>query len=161
MSKAAAFLLSATLAGCASAPGYRAPDVLVPAAFRETRDTLIAIAEPQSADSGAPSWPDVGDTTLARLVKEVVRENLDVRAAEARVRGARSARAEAAFDLAPTVTLGGGYTRQRLAGASFPIGVGRLGRSTRGTTPEDGEGNGRIEGVAAGRSVRGAGVRPP
>jgi NodT family efflux transporter outer membrane factor (OMF) lipoprotein len=57
-------------------------------------------------------------------MKEVVSANLDVRAAEARVRGARSARTEVAFDLAPTVTVGGGYTRQRLAGASFPIGSG-------------------------------------
>jgi multidrug efflux system outer membrane protein len=120
----AAFLLSAALAGCASAPGYRAPEASVPAAFRETRDTIVQVPDTQSAVTATPSWPDVGDTTLARLMKEVVRANLDVRAAEARVRGARSARTEAAFDLAPTVTFGGGYTRQRLSGAAFPIGSG-------------------------------------
>lgn len=120
----AAFLLSAALAGCASAPGYRPPDVSVPAAFRETRDTMVQVPDTQTAVTATASWPDVGDTTLARLMKEVVRANLDVRAAEARVRGARSARTEAAFDLAPTVTFGGGYTRQRLSAASFPIGVG-------------------------------------
>jgi multidrug efflux system outer membrane protein len=120
----AAFLLSAALAGCASAPGYRPPDVSVPAAFRETRDTMVQVPDTQGAVTATASWPDVGDTTLARLMKEVVRANLDVRAAEARVRGARSARTEAAFDLAPTVTFGGGYTRQRLSAASFPIGVG-------------------------------------
>jgi NodT family efflux transporter outer membrane factor (OMF) lipoprotein len=123
MFKQPIFLLL-SLAGCATAPGYRPPAVSVPAAFRETRDTIIAIANQQSVDSATSSWPDVGDSTLARLVKEVVHENLDVRAAEARVRGARSARAEAAFDLAPTVTVGGGYTRQRISGASFPIGSG-------------------------------------
>ncbi len=36
------------------------------------------------------------------------------------MRGARSARTEVAFDLAPTVTVGGGYTRQRLSSATFP-----------------------------------------
>ena len=120
----AAFLLSAALAGCALAPGYRPPEVPVPAAFRETRDTIVQVPDTQTAVTATASWPDVGDTTLARLMKEVARANLDVRAAEARVLGARSARTEAAFDLAPTVTLGGGYTRQRLSAAAFPIGTG-------------------------------------
>ena len=77
--------------------------------FRETRDTIIAVAgHPggQSPDTlRGPMWRD---TTLTRLLNEAVRANLDVRAAEARVRGARAARTEAAFDLAPTVTFGGG-----------------------------------------------------
>ena len=55
---------------------------------------------------------------------EVLRANLDVRAAAARVRGARAARTETALDLAPTVTVAGGYTRQRISGATFPIGAG-------------------------------------
>jgi NodT family efflux transporter outer membrane factor (OMF) lipoprotein len=65
-------------------------------------------------------WPDLGDSTLTRLLKDAVGANLDVRAAEARVRGARAARTEAVLDLAPTVTFAGGYTRQRLSSASFP-----------------------------------------
>jgi NodT family efflux transporter outer membrane factor (OMF) lipoprotein len=62
----------------------------------------------------------LGDSTLTRLLKAAVNANLDVRAAEARVRGARAARTEAALDFAPTVTFAGGYTRQRLSSASFP-----------------------------------------
>jgi NodT family efflux transporter outer membrane factor (OMF) lipoprotein len=69
-------------------------------------------------------WRELGDTTLIRLINEAVRANLDIRAAEARVRGARAARTEVALDLAPTVTFGGGYTRQRLSSATFPIGSG-------------------------------------
>jgi multidrug efflux system outer membrane protein len=111
------------LAGCATAPSYRAPAVPVPAAFRETRDTIVETPANGTAVADTITWPDLGDSTLVRLMKEAVRSNLDVRAAEARVRGARSARTEAALDFAPTVTVGGGYTRQRLAGASFPIGV--------------------------------------
>lgn len=123
----AGILVSLVLAACTAAPGYRAPEVPVPAAFRETRDTVLEISDTavsQNVVDGTEAWPEVGDSTLARLVKEAVRTNLDVRSAEARVRGARSARTEAALDFAPTVTFGGGYTRQRLSGASFPIGSG-------------------------------------
>jgi multidrug efflux system outer membrane protein len=129
MSRAGIFLLSLTLVACASAPGYRAPEVPVPAAFRETRDTIIDISITDTVISTPPLtgtgfWPDVGDTTLIRLVNEAAKANLDVRAAEARVRAARSARTQVALDLAPTVTFAGGYTRQRIAGASFPFGGG-------------------------------------
>jgi multidrug efflux system outer membrane protein len=117
-------LASLASLGCASAPGYRPPQVQVPAAFREMTDTVIETPAAEAPGSLAVAELEVGDTTLARLIKEAVGANLDVRAAEARVRGARSARTEAAFDLAPTVTFAGGYTRQRLAGATFPIGSG-------------------------------------
>ena len=117
-------LLSLALAGCASAPSYRAPAVQVPPAFRETRDTIVRVPGAGAAVGVSEAWTQVGDTTLDRLIKEATRANLDVRAAGARVRGARSVRTQAVLDLAPTVTFAGGYTRQRLSNASFPIGVG-------------------------------------
>lgn len=134
MYNVAVVLLSLVLAGCAAAPAYRPPEVQLPSAFRETPNSV-----PQAAISGTPVsgatvtdttlpleavWLGLGDTTLTRLMNEGIRANLDVRAAEARVRGARSSRTEVALDLAPTVTFGGGYTRQRLSSAAFPIGVG-------------------------------------
>lgn len=118
-----AIALSLALAGCA-APGYRPPEVVVPAAFRETRDTIVKTPASLVALPDTVSSQDVRDTTLARLLNEATRVNFDVRAAEARVRGARAARSQVAFDLAPTVTFGGGYTRRRLSGATFPIGSG-------------------------------------
>ena len=120
----AGIILSLALAGCATAPGYRAPEVQVPATFRETRDTIIETPASGTAVVDTVAGPDVRDTTLTRLLHEAVRANLDVRAAEARVRGARAARSEAMFDLAPTVTFGAGYTRQRLSSATFPVGFG-------------------------------------
>lgn len=141
----AEIVLALLLGGCATAPGYRAPAVAVPPAFRETltppADTAPgadsvpapapaapaapAVPAAQAADSAPDAfWRELGDTTLERLVRELARANLDLRAAEARVRGARSARTESALDLAPTVTFGGGYTRQRLSSAAFPIGAG-------------------------------------
>jgi NodT family efflux transporter outer membrane factor (OMF) lipoprotein len=120
----AGIVLSLALAGCATAPGYRASEVPVPSAFRETQDTIVETPATLTALPDTVSSPDVRDTTLTRLLNEAARANLDVRAAEARLRGARSARTEVAFDLAPTVTFGGGYTRQRLSSAASPIGVG-------------------------------------
>ena len=120
------FIVALATAACASAPSYRAPEVPLPQAFRETRDTVVTVPDTGTAVADTGSWRNVGDSTLSRLVNEAVRANLDVRAAEARVRGARSARTEAALDFAPTVTFAGGYTRQRISSASFPIGAGRF-----------------------------------
>lgn len=74
--------------------------------------------------AAAGTWETLGDSTLSRLVAEVLRANPDVQSATARVRGARAARLNATLDFVPTVSVAGGYTRQRLAAASFPIGGG-------------------------------------
>ena len=67
-------------------------------------------------------WRQLCDSTLDRLMEEALRANQDLRAAEARVRGARAARSGAALDFVPTVTAGGGFVRQRLSPALFPQG---------------------------------------
>jgi NodT family efflux transporter outer membrane factor (OMF) lipoprotein len=69
-------------------------------------------------------WRTLGDTTLQRLVGEVVKSNDDVIAARARLRGARASRLQAALDFAPTVTATASYTRQRLSSVGFPGGFG-------------------------------------
>ena len=79
--------------------------------------------EPESTPPIA-FWKTLGDTTLERLVGEVVKSNHDVVAAEARLRGARAARTQTALDFAPTVYATASYTRQRFASASFPGSVG-------------------------------------
>ena len=125
MRKAALFFgIALTAAGCASAPGYRASEVTIPHAFRETRDTAITLAATPSDTAQLVQWAELGDSTLIRLIDQLAHANLDVRAAEERVRGARAARTEVALDLAPTVTFAGSYTRQRLSSATFPIGFG-------------------------------------
>src|SRR3989441_343941 len=113
------------LYGCASAPGYRSPAVQPPASFRGMRDADRA-ARPTftaPADSaGVPSdyWEQLGDSTLSRLMREVPRANLDVRAARARVSAARSERVRSVLDLTPSGTASAGYARQRLSSATFP-----------------------------------------
>src|SRR5258706_7387628 len=69
-------------------------------------------------------WKTLGDTTLVRLVGQVVKSNQDVVAGRARLDGSRASRLQAALDFAPAVTATASYTRQRLAGASFPAGFG-------------------------------------
>jgi len=77
----------------------------------------VQLSEPVAIEA---AWQQLGDTTLDRLIEEVLRSNPDVQAAEARVRGARAAKLSATLDFVPTVTVAGGYTRQRLSPAQFP-----------------------------------------
>lgn len=79
--------------------------------------TLVAVGP---APGQAAFWQRLGDTTLVRLVAEVVQSNNDVDAGRARVQGARAARLDAALDFAPAVTATASYTRQRLSSAAFP-----------------------------------------
>jgi NodT family efflux transporter outer membrane factor (OMF) lipoprotein len=148
--RAQSAVLAVLFAACATSPGYRSSTVPVPAAFRESardtaRDTLLppppppapvsdsavpAVTEPERAVGSvdqASYWRALNDTTLDRLIGELLRSNLDVRSALARLRGARAARTETALDRVPTVTAVGGYTRQRLSNATCPItGGGRF-----------------------------------
>jgi multidrug efflux system outer membrane protein len=74
----------------------------------------------------ASIWATVGDSTLERLIVEALSGNHDVQVAVARIREARAARVRTALDLAPVITAGGGYARQRFATATFPGATGTL-----------------------------------
>ena len=104
-----------------TAPDAKVSDSVVPPA-------IPAPPAPAGVGGAQPGqsayWRTLEDSTLDRLIGEVIQANLDVRAAAARVRGARAARSEARLDFVPTVTVAGSYTRQRLASATFPIGEG-------------------------------------
>jgi len=107
--RAQSAVVAVLLAACATSPGYRSSTVPVPAAFRESardtaRDTLLppppspalvsdsavpVVTEPErtvgSVDQ-ASYWRALNDTTLDRLIGELLRSNLDVRSALARLR---------------------------------------------------------------------------
>jgi outer membrane protein TolC len=113
------------LPAAVSAQGQTSVDSRVPSALVEQATELNF-------------WQQLGDTTLNRLIAEVQRANLDVRAAEARVSGARSNRTYAALDLAPTATSaadtpGSGYrarhSRDRVG--YFPTRMSGMPASTR------------------------------
>jgi NodT family efflux transporter outer membrane factor (OMF) lipoprotein len=69
-------------------------------------------------------WVALNDTSLNRLLDEAMRGSPLLRAASAEVDRAGASRLEAALDLAPRVTASVGYTRRRIAAASFPGGFG-------------------------------------
>src|SRR5438034_4241206 len=131
-----AFILSlALVAGCASSPGYRSPALQLPASFREASDTSrstphavtphavtphVIAPDPGSQAARSDYWEQLGDTTLNRLIAEVVRSNQDLQAAEARVRATRSERVRTLLDLTPDTRLTGSYARQRLSSSTFP-----------------------------------------
>lgn len=101
--------------GCAIQPRPQTSLVARPASFVSAADTTYSVESPVDA-----FWTELGDSTLGGLVSQALRANLDVRAAEARVRNARANRQLAALDYLPTVTASAGYTRQRFSGSSFP-----------------------------------------
>src|SRR6266542_2027127 len=98
--RSAILLAFVALYGCATAPGYRSSSVRPPEAFRETSgDPQPATTAPEGPHPLSPSpsgrggtqdgpavsldyWEQLGDTTLSRLVGEVLRSNLDVRSAQ-------------------------------------------------------------------------------
>ena len=100
MHKATIWLTLLLLNACAPA-AYREPEVQIPTAFRERLDSLAPRAQPSpnavpvvTSDTAVVGeyWRALGDTTLVRLLAEALGANLDVRAAEARIRGARASR---------------------------------------------------------------------
>src|SRR5438128_2736662 len=123
--RSAILLAFVALYGCATAPGYRSSSVRPPEAFREDPHPLSPAPVGRGGTKDEPPvssdyWDQLSDTTLSRLVGEVLRGNLDVRSARARVSAARSDRVRSVLDLTPSATLAVGYSRQRLSSASFP-----------------------------------------
>ncbi|HEV7836918.1 MAG TPA: TolC family protein, partial [Gemmatimonadaceae bacterium] len=122
------------LAAC-STPAYRASEVPVPTAYGVDGNTSIVANRaqtPRSEDAStpgvyvsanlasAPFWTELGDTTLALLVREGQRANMDVRIAQSRVTSARATRRLAALDLIPTVTGTSSTSRSQLSLAQTP-----------------------------------------
>ena len=112
---AGTILVPALLAGCAIGPTHRAVVPELGPRFRETPDSGVVAPAPRTA-----FWETLGDSVLDRLVAESGRTSPDLLAAEARIRQASANRLSSALDFAPTVTMSGGYTREKISGATFP-----------------------------------------
>jgi multidrug efflux system outer membrane protein len=106
------------LSACAVGPNYVRPES--PAA------PVFAAAEPAvfSPQEGTVEfWKAFGDPTLDRLIGDALAANHDLRIALARLEETRAIHRLSQFDLFPTVTASGSYTREELPAAqSFGIG---------------------------------------
>ena len=123
------FLLTAALSACAVGPNYHRPTTQVAKQFPPTGATQEPAQEsPASGDiySHAPTqtefWKQFDDPVLNSMVSDALTANYDLRIALGRLVQARAQRNESLFDLAPTVTASGGYTKQRTAGVENPFG---------------------------------------
>jgi multidrug efflux system outer membrane protein len=108
---AAAILATTTLAACAVGPDYQAPDTAARATASFDGVEKVYSTEQTVADF----WRHFDDAALAKLVDEALKSNYDVRIALSRIAEARALRRDAAFDLAPSITAGGGYTETRVS----------------------------------------------
>ena len=111
------------LTACAVGPNYHAPETKTAATFDN------AEAATYSADAAganvAEFWTGFNDAELNKLVNDALAANHDLRIAITRVREARALRRDAAFDLAPSINAGGGYTKTRTANITTQPGVPR------------------------------------
>ena len=73
----------------------------------------------------AQFWQTFADPELDKLVGEALASNHDLRIAMTRVQEARELRRDAAFDLAPSINAGGGYTKARTSSAGLLPGAAR------------------------------------
>jgi len=64
-------------------------------------------------------WRTFNDPLLDDLVQKAITANLDLRAAEARLRQSRAIERQSQFDLVPKITASAGYTQARSSSASL------------------------------------------
>jgi multidrug efflux system outer membrane protein len=118
-------IAAAVLAACAVGPNYHAPEPKVADHFDNADTATFASQSAASNPSLAQFWQNFEDATLDGLISEALAANHDLRIAVTRVREARALRRDAAFDLAPSINVGGGYTKQRTAASTTLPGAAR------------------------------------
>lgn len=111
--------LTLLLSACAAGPDYVTPEVAAPAAFDRAEAALFSAAAPQEA-----WWRSLEDPALSKLVDEALRENHDLRIAQANLRAARAFLASDRLDRWPVVTAAASATRQQASNAAFAAQAG-------------------------------------
>jgi multidrug efflux system outer membrane protein len=109
--------VAAALSGCAVGPNYHQPKTPVAAQFAGAEPGIYSNQQTQ-----IEFWKQFDDPTLDQLVGDSLTANYDLRIAVGRLVQARALRNQSRFDLAPTVTASGGYTKQRTPAVEDPFG---------------------------------------
>lgn len=137
----AAALLPVAVAGCTVGPNYTPPAMPVPQMYANARPATQP-GEQVAAIHMERWWEAFSDPTLDSLIDRAVRNNLDLRIAQSRVREAREQLTIQRAGILPNVNADAGYTRDRFSKEGFYIPNGAGGRpSTLGGT-NGGVGNG-------------------
>ena len=97
---------AAVMSGCAVGPNYQEPKIDVDAHFVNAGEPGFA-----EGDTVQHYWQAFADPLLSELVDDAVAHNKDLAAAAANLRAARAQARLAGFDLYPTVTFAGGYSK--------------------------------------------------
>ena len=116
-----ALAVLALLAGCVAGPNYYRPALAPPGVYR---DAGVAPAGASVADAGW--WSVYGDPRLVALIGAALRNNLDLRAAVARIDQARAALGEARLGLLPTLDARGTIMRSKTSANALPAGAPRI-----------------------------------
>lgn len=126
----------AILVGCTVGPNYIPPKMSVPAKFSETAGALRSATRPASMPATTQTvsgqmeewWKNFRDPQLDSLIERAIQSNLDLQAAEARIRQARAQYGIAVAAEFPTANATGSFTRSRAS-------KGVLRSSSSGITP--------------------------
>jgi outer membrane protein, multidrug efflux system len=123
LAKLAAVAAAAALfSACAVGPNYHAPETKTAQQFDHLERAYFSSGGDAQV---AEFWRAFDDAMLERLVADALAANHDLALAQTRLREARALRRDAAFDLAPSILAGGGYTKTRTAAATAPPGLPR------------------------------------
>jgi len=98
------------LAACAVGPDYTRPESPAPPLWTEPIENGLSAA-PANAELLAQWWTTLGDAQLTELVRRALAGNLDVQAAQARVREARARRVIARAGFFPRLEAGASASR--------------------------------------------------
>jgi len=95
--------------GCAVGPDYRTPKVSAPESWSASQQNETI----NSADPVVHWWKTFNDPLLDSLIIRAMKSNLDLRAAEARIREARFLNSSVSSELWPEVNTSASYSRSR------------------------------------------------
>ncbi|MFT4191920.1 MAG: efflux transporter outer membrane subunit [Comamonas sp.] len=104
-------LAAGALAGCALGPDYTAPPEVAVASVARGELLRAGAAQASPAAQPLPSawWQALGDDTLSGLIEQALRDNPNLRAAQARLRASRALAGQRRAEQLPQLGVSAGY----------------------------------------------------